>query len=109
MGRGCSVELYADGRTCLILGAYTHGQLEGTDYEHCALALKSLARMQAPVLGNPKFDEDEFLNQPSAMNQKLYNDCLPILLKRYPPEDPEQDRLVRWLGENNNLDRWVRT
>lgn len=49
-------------------GGYVTGELEGCDYEHAALALKSLARLQAPILGDPKLHDDEWLNVAGALD-----------------------------------------
>ena len=89
-----------------ISGGYVNGQLEGTDYEHAALVLKSLARVQAPVLGDSKLDSDEWLNEAGALDQKLFNECLPIFLKRYPPAK-DHEKLLYWMCEN--LDAWYAT
>ncbi|KAK3704341.1 hypothetical protein LTR37_013894 [Vermiconidia calcicola] len=85
---------------------YTTGQLEGADYEHAALALKSLARLQAPVLGDSKLDDDGWLNEAGALDQELFNRCLPIFLERHPPAE-EHRRLLYWMSEN--LDAWYAT
>ena len=78
----------------------------GADYEHAQVALRTLAHLQTPIVGNPDLDNHEWLNLPPALNQKLYNECLPIFLKRFPPDDAEQERLIRWLGQDGNLDAW---
>lgn len=86
--------------------AYTHGQLEGTDYEHARLALMALAKLQAPVLGDPVLDEDKWLQPAPYLDQKLYNECYPTFLKRHPPS-PEHRKICDWLSEN--LDAWWAT
>ena len=83
--------------------AYTHGQLEGTDYEHALLALRALARLQAPVLGDATLDDDKWLNAQPFLNQKLFNQCYPIFLERHPPA-PEHKKLLDWMAVN--LDAW---
>ena len=88
------------------LDGYTCGQLEGTDYEHCALVLRSLARLQAPVLGKKELDDDAWLNAPGALDQKLFNDCLPVFLKRFPVNE-EMEKLLYWMSEH--LDDWYAT
>jgi len=87
-------------------GGYVTGQLEGADSEHAALALKSLARLQAPILGDSKLDDDEWLNEVRALDQELFNKCLPIFLERHPPAE-EHKRLLYWMSEN--LDAWYAT
>jgi hypothetical protein len=89
-----------------ILDGYVKGQLEGGDYLHAELVVKSLARLQAPVLGSKELDEDEWLNEAGALDQKLFNDCLPVFLERHPP-DPEHENLLHWLAKN--LDAWYAT
>lgn len=59
-------------------------------------------------MGDPELDKDEWLNPPPALNQELYNECLPIFLRRFPPDDAH-GRLIRWLGQDGNLDAWHAT
>ncbi|KAH0845741.1 phosphotransferase [Fonsecaea pedrosoi] len=85
---------------------YQGAQLEGCDYKHAQLALKALAQLQAPILGDAQLDEDEWLNKPPALDQKFFNECLPIFRTRQ-KLPPEQEQLLNWLSEN--LDDWWAT
>ena len=87
-------------------GGYVTGQLEGCDYEHAALALKSLARLQAPVLGDPKLDQDEWLNAPPALDEDLFNKCIDICIERHSPAE-EHKKLLYWMSKN--VDAWNAT
>lgn len=85
---------------------YQGAQLEGCDYEHAALALKTLAQLQAPVVGNTRYDEDEWLNPAPALDQKFYNECLPTFRIRQ-TLTPEQEKLLDQLS--TSLDVWWET
>ena len=89
-----------------IYDGYQGAQLEGCDYKHAALALQTLARLQAPVLGDSRLDDDKWLNQPTALDQKFFNECLPIFRTRQ-TLSPEQEKLLDWMS--TNLDAWWRT
>lgn len=89
-----------------INGGYDGNQLAGSDYKHAALALKTLALLQAPLLGNAPRDGDEWLHVPPALDQKLFSESLPSFRTKYKLE-PEQDRLLDWMGQN--LDAWWAT
>lgn len=89
-----------------IHGGYNVSQILGTDYEHAALALKTLALFQAPLLGKAPRNGDEWLLAPPALNQKLFSDSLPAFRAKY-KLDPEHDRLLDWMEQN--LDAWWAT
>lgn len=89
-----------------VYDGYQGAQLEGADYKHAALALKTLARLQAPVLGDSRLDQDEWLNPPPSLDQKFFNECLPVFHTRQ-TLSPEQEKLLDWLAEN--LDDWWAT
>ncbi|KIW78013.1 hypothetical protein Z517_07846 [Fonsecaea pedrosoi CBS 271.37] len=89
-----------------IHGSYSVNQILGTDYEHAALALKTLAMFQAPLLGTSPRKGDEWLLAPPALDQNLFSESLPAFRAKYKLE-PEHDRLLDWMDQN--LDAWWAT
>lgn len=82
---------------------YDGDQLKGCDYQHAALALKTLALLQGPLLGDKELDGDKWLNVPPALDQKLFSESLPVFRTKYNLE-PAQDKLLDWMAQN--LDLW---
>ncbi len=77
----------ADGWFTLVLeditGATQGDQIEGCDVDHAALALRALADVHAPVLGDVALGSSPWLNQPNPLNQALLAQLLPVFLQRY--------------------------
>ncbi len=66
-----------------IAGATQGDQIEGCDVEQAALALRALADIHAPVLGDVALGSSDWLNQPNPLNQALLTQLLPLFLERY--------------------------
>jgi hypothetical protein len=66
-----------------VLGAEAGDQIAGCGLEDAELAIRSLARVHAPVLGDPHLGTAPWLNQPSPLNQGLLEVLLPGFLDRY--------------------------
>jgi hypothetical protein len=76
----------ADGWFTLVLEdlAGTVGdQIEGCDAAHAEIALRTLASVQAPVIGRDAVGATAFLNQPNPLDQALLTQLLPAFLERY--------------------------
>jgi hypothetical protein len=58
-------------------------QIEGCDAARAQLALRTLARVQAPVIGRDAVGAASFLNQPNPLDQALLTQLLPAFLDRY--------------------------
>jgi hypothetical protein len=58
-------------------------QIEGCDVHQAALALRALADVHAPVLGDVALGSSDWLNQPNPLNQALLTQLLPVFLERY--------------------------
>lgn len=86
---GCRYAAYdeSEGWFTLVLddirGAAQGDQIAGCSPEEALLAVRTLARVQAPVLGDLHVGAEPFLNEPSPLNQALMNAVLPSFLERY--------------------------
>jgi Phosphotransferase enzyme family len=58
-------------------------QIAGCSVDRALLAMHELARLHAPVLGDPALAVTPWLNQPSPVNQALVSQLLPAFLERY--------------------------
>jgi hypothetical protein len=58
-------------------------QIAGCSVEQARLALRTLAHVHAPVLGDLAVGRAEYLNQPNPLNQQLTAALLPGFLERY--------------------------
>lgn len=80
-------------------------QIAGCDVEQARLAIGELARIHAPVFGDPQLGATPWLNQDSPLDQALMSQLLPAFVERYgervAPEHREVcERLVA------SLDGW---
>lgn len=66
-----------------IAGADQGDQIEGCGAERAEVALRALARIHAPVLGDLQVGSADFLNQPNPLNQALLTALAPQFLERY--------------------------
>jgi hypothetical protein len=66
-----------------IVGATQGDQIAGCDVEHARTALRALARIHAPVLGDPAVGAADFLNQPSPLTTDVLKMLLAGFLERY--------------------------
>lgn len=66
-----------------IVGAQPGDQIAGCGVDDARLAVRALARVHAPVLGDPHLGAAPWLNQPSPLNQALLEMLLPGFLERY--------------------------
>ncbi len=86
---GCSLALFdeSEGWFTLLLedavGAQPGDQIAGCSVEQARLAMHALARLHAPVLGDPALAGSDWLNRPSPVNQALVSQLLPGFLERY--------------------------
>lgn len=79
-----------------ILGATQGDQIAGCSVEEARIALRQLARVHAPVLGDPAVGAADFLNQPSPLNQDLLKMLLPGFMERYGEQvAPEHQEVCR--------------
>ena len=58
-------------------------QIAGCSVEQARAALRTLARVHAPVLGDLAVGSEAYLNQPNPLNQQLTAALLPGFLERY--------------------------
>jgi hypothetical protein len=58
-------------------------QIAGCGVDEARVALRELARVQAPVLGDLALGTADYLNQPNPLNQELLTALLPGFLERY--------------------------
>ena len=58
-------------------------QIAGCSVEQARLALRTLAQVHAPVLGDLAVGSEPYLNQPNPLNQQLTAALLPGFLERY--------------------------
>ncbi|MFI4990242.1 MAG: phosphotransferase family protein [Solirubrobacterales bacterium] len=85
----CSLALFdeSEGWFTLLLedavGARAGDQIAGCEVAQARLAMSALARLHAPVLGDPALAGSDWLNRPSPVNQALVSQLLPGLLERY--------------------------
>lgn len=86
---GCYLAEYdpAEGWFTLVLediaGARQGDQIAGCSVEEVSLALRALARVHAPVLGDLALGTAEWLNKPNPLDQALLTGLLPSFLERY--------------------------
>ncbi|WP_372792167.1 phosphotransferase, partial [Paraconexibacter sp.] len=66
-----------------VAGATQGDQIEGCTVEQAEIALRELARVHAPVLGDLALGTADYLNQPNPLNQQLLEMLLPGFLERY--------------------------
>ena len=66
-----------------IVGARQGDQVAGCSVEEARLALRALARVHAPVLGDLALGTADWLNKPNPLNQALLTGLLPSFLERY--------------------------
>ncbi len=85
--------------------AHQGDQIAGCSVEEARLAMRELARIHAPVLGDPALAASDWLNQPSPLNQALLAQLLPGFLERYDDRvAPEHRELCERMTES--LDGW---
>ena len=58
-------------------------QIAGCSVDEARIALRTLARLHAPVLGDLAVGSEPYLNQPNPLNQQLTAALLPGFLERY--------------------------
>jgi Phosphotransferase enzyme family len=58
-------------------------QIEGCTVERARLAIHDLARLHAPVLGDPQLGATPWLNQQGVLNQAMMKQLLAAFLERY--------------------------
>ncbi|MTD44898.1 phosphotransferase [Conexibacter sp. W3-3-2] len=66
-----------------IVGAEQGDQIRGCTVEEARLALRTLARVHAPVMGDLHVGTLDFLNVPNPLTQQLAGALLPGFLERY--------------------------
>ncbi|HEX4465542.1 MAG TPA: phosphotransferase [Solirubrobacteraceae bacterium] len=66
-----------------IAAAVTGDQIAGCSVEQAHVAMRALARVHAPVLGDLSLSALDWLNQPSPLDQALLSALLPGFLERY--------------------------
>jgi len=108
----CSLALFdeSEGWFTLLLedavGAQPGDQIAGCGVDQARLAMRALARLHAPVLGDPALAGSDWLNRPSPVNQALVAQLLPGFLERYgarvaPEHAAVSERFVE------RLDAWL--
>ena len=108
----CSLALFdeSEGWFTLLLedavGAQPGDQIAGCDVAQARLAMRALARLHAPVLGDAALAGSDWLNRPSPVNQALVAQLLPGFLERYGERvAPEHEALSERFVER--LDAWL--
>lgn len=66
-----------------IEGATQGDQIAGCGVDEARLALRELARVHAPVMGDLVLSTADYLNQPNPLNQEVLTALLPAFLERY--------------------------
>ncbi len=81
-------------------------QIAGCDAAQAEIALRALARLQAPVLGRDAIGAAEYLNLPNPLDQALLSQLLPAFLDRYGDRvaDEHAELCRRFVG---SLDAWA--
>jgi hypothetical protein len=109
---GCLLAEYdtAEGWFTLVLedivGAVQGDQIAGCTVKEAEIALRQLARVHAPVLGDTALGTADYLNQPNPLNQDLLKLLLPGFLERYGERvAPEHQDVCRRLVAV--LDAWA--
>ncbi len=108
----CSLALFdeSEGWFTLVLEdaaqARPGDQIAGCSVAEARLAMDALARLHAPVLGDPALAGTDWLNRPSPINQALVAQLLPGFLERYGERVSEEYRALceRFVGR---LDAWL--
>ena len=86
---GCHLAEYdaGEGWFTLVLDDVREGvpgdQIAGCTHAEAALAMRTLARVHAPVMGDLALGTADFLNQPNPLDQALLTQLLPSFLERY--------------------------
>lgn len=81
-------------------------QIGGCTVEQARLAVRELARLHAPVLGDPMLERSDWLNRPSPVTQTLVTQLLDGFLERYGGRiSAEHQSLCRRLVAS--LDGWM--
>jgi hypothetical protein len=108
----CALALFdeSEGWFTLLLedaaGARPGDQIAGCSVAQARLAMHALARLHAPVLGDPALAGSDWLNRPSPVNQALVAQLLPGFLERYGERvAPEHAALSERFVER--LDAWL--
>jgi hypothetical protein len=81
-------------------------QIAGCGIEDARLAIRELARLHAPVLGDPELGATPWLNQENVLTQAVLAQLLPAFLERYGERVSDAHREVceRFIA---SLDGWV--
>lgn len=85
----CHLAVYDDGEGWFTLvlqdiaGATQGDQIAGCGVDEARIALRALARIHAPVLGDLALGTAPYLNRPSPLDQQLLTALLPGFLERY--------------------------
>lgn len=89
-----------------VAGAVQGDQIAGCDLARARIAMETLARVHAPVLGDLTVGTAEFLNQPNPLDQGLLTQLLPGFLERYGPQisDEHAELCRRFVA---SLDAWA--
>jgi thiamine kinase-like enzyme len=69
-------------------------QIAGCTVAQARLGVRELARLHAPVLGDPELERSPWLNRPSPVNQALVTQLLDGFLERYGERISPQHRTV---------------
>ena len=81
-------------------------QITGCGVEQARLAVGQLARLHAPVFGDPRLEHTEWLNRPTPVNQALVTQLLDGFFGRYAARiSPDHQVVCRRLVES--LDGWL--
>jgi hypothetical protein len=92
-----------------ITGAAQGDQIAGCGVAEAGLALRALARIHAPVMGDLALGTADYLNLPNPLNQALVGQLLPAFLERYgdriAPEHAELCRRFQPSIDGWNADR----
>lgn len=81
-------------------------QVAGASIEQARLAVHELARLHAPVFGDPELAAEPWLNQPNPLTQALMTQLLGVFLERYGDRvSPEHQEVSRRFVAS--LDGWV--
>jgi hypothetical protein len=66
-----------------VAGAEQGDQIAGCSVDEARIALRALARVHVPVLGDPVLGSADWLNQPNPLTEALLGRLLPGFLERY--------------------------
>ncbi len=109
---GCHLAVFdpAEGWFTLVLEdaapAVQGDQIVGCDIDQARLAVHELARLHAPVLGDPELAATPWLNQENPLNQGVMTGLLRAFLERYGDRiTPEHQAVCRRFVAS--LDGWV--